>query len=350
MLPEYPESYLLFEVYESLFAVDTALIEEIIEMPELTYIADTPPYIAGFLNLRGEVVEILDLALCLGYPARPYRLSDYLIILKGANYFFGIIVFNILDIRELESPPLPVTSEKSDAANAPIFSQLPFVCAIAKWDRDIAFILNPTLLNEQAIRHLTTPGEIWEKKVAGSNKFNIDKSDTNSFRERTLALVHPLHKEDDNLIPLAIISLEEEYFGIELQFVKEFTNLESFTPFPIASNSYVIGFMNFHGETLTLLDIGPAIKKHRLPLTKTSKVLVINTEVKLGILIDEMVEIFFLKESDFQTPPLEVKTVSIDFITRTIYHNHELIAVIDFAKVLESISPISMYKKENAAL
>jgi purine-binding chemotaxis protein CheW len=51
-----------FEIQNSLYALDIGVAREIVEMMPVTSIPRSPPYLAGIINLRGELTNIINLA------------------------------------------------------------------------------------------------------------------------------------------------------------------------------------------------------------------------------------------------------------------------------------------------
>lgn len=58
--------YLTFSVQHDRFAVGIIDVREIIEVESLARVPMTPEYISGVINLRGNVVPVVDLAVRLG--------------------------------------------------------------------------------------------------------------------------------------------------------------------------------------------------------------------------------------------------------------------------------------------
>ena len=62
---------LLLPVGDDLYAVETALVREVVAAPELTVLPTAPPNVLGVFNLRGEIVPVFDLANLLGLGRTP---------------------------------------------------------------------------------------------------------------------------------------------------------------------------------------------------------------------------------------------------------------------------------------
>lgn len=60
---------LCFKSGHNLYGIETRYVKEINRHPEITVIPLAPGVMAGIMNLRGQVVSLLDFAALLGVPA-----------------------------------------------------------------------------------------------------------------------------------------------------------------------------------------------------------------------------------------------------------------------------------------
>ena len=60
--------YLSFNMNEEVFAVNVSSVLSILELPKITRIPQAPDYIKGMINLRGEVLPVVDFHVKLGMP------------------------------------------------------------------------------------------------------------------------------------------------------------------------------------------------------------------------------------------------------------------------------------------
>src|ERR1700742_1309970 len=56
--------YLTFKLGEEVFAIDVSKVREVLEFTTITKIPRTPEFMSGVINLRGNVVPVVDLRLC----------------------------------------------------------------------------------------------------------------------------------------------------------------------------------------------------------------------------------------------------------------------------------------------
>lgn len=106
--------YLTFSMGSVLFALPIAVIKEILRNVQVTRVPLMPPHLRGVINLRGDVLPVIDLALLFGWP--PARLAKHtsVIVLEVRDeeeaMDIGILVDSVsavidIDASKIEPPP-----------------------------------------------------------------------------------------------------------------------------------------------------------------------------------------------------------------------------------------------------
>jgi len=62
------QQYVTFSLADELFGVEVSRAREILSMTPVTKVPQTPDYMLGVINLRGQVVPVVDMRLKLGLP------------------------------------------------------------------------------------------------------------------------------------------------------------------------------------------------------------------------------------------------------------------------------------------
>ncbi|XZE44484.1 chemotaxis protein CheW [Pirellulaceae bacterium SH467] len=95
--------YTTFFCNRAVLGLDISYVQEINRTVNLTRVPLSPPCVRGVMNLRGEVVTMLDLRILMGLPAgEPSKLSRNL-ILKYEGEVFGLWVDGVADILSIET-------------------------------------------------------------------------------------------------------------------------------------------------------------------------------------------------------------------------------------------------------
>ena len=105
----------VFELAGEEFGVDINKVKEIIRWEEVTRIPNTPPYIKGVINLRGNIIVINDLAMKLGLPSKDVDDDTRILVVEVGDNTVGIIVDSAtevirLDGSQIQEAPSMITS------------------------------------------------------------------------------------------------------------------------------------------------------------------------------------------------------------------------------------------------
>lgn len=99
-----------FYVGDALCGMDILKVQEINKMMEMTQVPQAPDYVMGILNLRGQIVTIIDLGKKLGLSAVDVNESSRNIIVNSDSEYIGLLVSSIGDVvqadwQTVERPP-----------------------------------------------------------------------------------------------------------------------------------------------------------------------------------------------------------------------------------------------------
>lgn len=106
--------HLIFELAERGYGIPILKVNEIIGIVEITPIPKSPKSIRGIINLRGNIIPVMDLRLKFGMAEKDYDAQTCIIIVNisvgNANKQIGLvvdIVSEVFDIplSEIEAPP-----------------------------------------------------------------------------------------------------------------------------------------------------------------------------------------------------------------------------------------------------
>lgn len=97
--------YLVFEVDEE-YAIDLLYVLEIIEFQPVTAVPETPDYVAGIINLRGQVVPVIDVRTRFHKEKKEYTSRTCIIIIQINGQRLGLIVDFVVDLLVLEDGAL----------------------------------------------------------------------------------------------------------------------------------------------------------------------------------------------------------------------------------------------------
>lgn len=109
------ERFLTFSSDGLNIGVSTNYVIEIITNHAITMVPLVPDYVKGIINLRGQIIPIIDIRLRMGKPAIEYTASTCIIVLNINSVYIGIIVDavqQVMDIDQDRIAPVPVENQQ----------------------------------------------------------------------------------------------------------------------------------------------------------------------------------------------------------------------------------------------
>src|SRR5450759_498339 len=97
---------LAFSLAGETYGVETCHVREVCLLKDLTGIPCTPPFVAGVMNLRGQILAIVDLREFFGLPARGLTELNRVIVLRGGATEFGLLADSIDGVRSVRASDL----------------------------------------------------------------------------------------------------------------------------------------------------------------------------------------------------------------------------------------------------
>ena len=93
------------------YAVESRHVREVYPLENLTPLPCTPPFVLGIVNLRGEIVSVLDIKKFFDLPETGLTDLNKVIVLQSGAMLFGILADTIVGVRRIPvdkiQPSLP---------------------------------------------------------------------------------------------------------------------------------------------------------------------------------------------------------------------------------------------------
>ncbi len=103
-----------FSIGDEEFGVDILKVQEIIRTMEITKVPKAPPFVEGVINLRGNVIPIIDLRKRFGLDTREHDKHTRIIVIEIHNMIVGFVVDAVSEVLRIPAntvePPPPVVS------------------------------------------------------------------------------------------------------------------------------------------------------------------------------------------------------------------------------------------------
>ena len=110
--------HLTFWTDNQLFAIPIASVEQIIGIQNIIAIPGFPNYVKGIINLRGNIIPVIDMRLRFNKQVAAYNERTCIIVTNIQQHLFGLIVDAVdevtrIDEASISMPPKVLDSEAS---------------------------------------------------------------------------------------------------------------------------------------------------------------------------------------------------------------------------------------------
>lgn len=127
--------YVCFGVGKGYYGIPVDRVVRIIRREEITSVPSAPRFVEGVINLRAEVIPVVNLRARFGLP-RETEKKNRIVIIGAQNRHYGLLVDEVRDIVEL-------TEEVIDReASAAVGISDEFITGIARIDRGLIVLLD----------------------------------------------------------------------------------------------------------------------------------------------------------------------------------------------------------------
>ncbi|WP_462273556.1 chemotaxis protein CheW [Methanohalophilus sp.] len=94
---------IVFNMGEERYGVDISQVKEIIKPPKITRIPNSPDFIEGVTNLRGQITTIINLRKRFSKEAKETDNDTRIIVIEYENVVIGMIVDSVNEVKYLSS-------------------------------------------------------------------------------------------------------------------------------------------------------------------------------------------------------------------------------------------------------
>lgn len=141
-----PMQALMIGLGNEIFAIETAMVREIIDPVPLTRVAGARPHLPGLINVRGNVIPLADLRERFGMPRHQASSDTRIVVIEveigDDPVTLGIIADKVYEVTELS---------RADAQSTPRIGvnwRPEYIRCISKWNDEFIIVPNiPAILN-----------------------------------------------------------------------------------------------------------------------------------------------------------------------------------------------------------
>ncbi|MEZ0373098.1 MAG: chemotaxis protein CheW [Candidatus Sericytochromatia bacterium] len=129
-----PLQVVTFRLYNEVYALDILFVQEIIRMLPVTHVPRAADWIAGVINLRGQIIPLIRLASRLGLEVEPASRSTRFMIVRNRDQALGVVVDEVLEVLRL--------SARAQEPPPSHLAHRDYIQAVSKQERGMVIVLD----------------------------------------------------------------------------------------------------------------------------------------------------------------------------------------------------------------
>jgi purine-binding chemotaxis protein CheW len=134
-----------FRLKDETYGINVMQVQEVLRVTEIAPVPGAPSYVLGIVNLRGNVVTVIDTRTRFGLPMTELDDSSRIVIIESEQQVVGILVDSVAEVVELRQ------SEIDSAPNVGNDESSRYIQGVASRDDDLLIVvdLNKLLTDEE---------------------------------------------------------------------------------------------------------------------------------------------------------------------------------------------------------
>ena len=155
----------VFEIGHEEYAAPISQVREVVKTPKITLVPNGQAFVVGVMNLRGQIVPVLDLEKLFELPDAGTATAQHIIVSEdGSHTLFGVQVDQVLEV--LRVPPDTIKPTPAMVAARISADYLDGVVVLEGDDktgqtgRTILLLNLQKIMSEKALRQLTQEGSV----------------------------------------------------------------------------------------------------------------------------------------------------------------------------------------------
>jgi purine-binding chemotaxis protein CheW len=134
---------------------------------------------------------------------------------------------------------------------------------------------------------------------------------------------------EDPILQWVTFKLDNETYGINVMRVQEVLRYTEIAP------SYVLGIINLRGNVVTVIDTRQRFGLMNAEISDNTRIVIIEADKQVvGIMVDSVAEVVYLRQSEIETAPNVGNEESAKFIQGVCNKNNELLILVELDKMM----------------
>jgi len=105
--------WVTFQLENETYGINVMQVQEVLRYTEIAPVPGAPDYVLGIINLRGNVVTVIDTRSRFGLPAGDVSENSRIVIIEAEKQVIGIMVDSVAEVVYLRSSEIDAARGKT---------------------------------------------------------------------------------------------------------------------------------------------------------------------------------------------------------------------------------------------
>lgn len=127
---------LTFKIADETFGIGIENVTQIIGIQYITFIPHQPEYVKGVINLRGQIIPVMEVRIKFGKPVVPYDDRTCIVVVRKDDIQVGLIVDRVSEVLNIRESEIAQTPNFNDSV------KIKYISGIAHQNKDVIILLD----------------------------------------------------------------------------------------------------------------------------------------------------------------------------------------------------------------
>lgn len=298
---------IVFQIGKQNFAFSLDNVKEIIKVPSITPVPLTKSHVAGLINLRGDVIPVLNLREKYGIESYIKSEDARIIIIEKNNVKIGMLVDKVLNISSIDQSQV-------NECKVTTIEEVKAVIKQKEEDKLITFIDTDKILEENL-------------ELSVFQKINIESSISKTEETEQKVL-----KQERYIL----VQIDGQNYALNIANIQEIIRFSDFSTVPSESED-ILGIINLRNEIIPIINIQKLLKAESKEIDDETKIIIAyNSGFKFGFIVDKILSVISVNE--YEIKPLPTIANYKDIFTGTIKSDERMFIILGINKIFEKVS------------
>lgn len=128
--------WVTFQLDKEIYGVNVMQVREVLRYSDIAPVPGAPAYVLGIINLRGNVVSVIDTRMRFGLPPAEVTDNTRIMIIESERQTVGILVDSVAEVVDLN------TRDIDDTPNVGTEESAKFICGVCNRDDELLILID----------------------------------------------------------------------------------------------------------------------------------------------------------------------------------------------------------------